>query len=104
MVATLSSGATSSVISIIKAPSTAPSLLATGLPKASNFYIAYIIVYGLQGASGALLNIGGLVVSILLGILLDKTPRKKFNRYLGLSGIQWGSAYPVYTNIALIGK
>ena len=104
LVVTLGSGATGSVTSIVKSPSTAPTLLAKGLPTASNFYISYIIVYGLSGAASALLNIGGLVVSILLGMFLDKTPRKKFNRYLGLSGLQWGSVYPVYTNIGVIGQ
>ena len=104
IVGTLAAGATGSVSTIIKMPSMAPTLLAQGLPTASNFYISYIIVYGLSGAASALLNIGGLVVSILLGVLLDKTPRKKFNRYLGLSGLQWGSVYPVYTNIGVIGQ
>lgn len=104
LVATLASGATGSVFSILSSPSQAPTLLATGLPTASNLYISYIIVYGLSGAASALLNIGGLVVSILLGMLLDKTPRKKFNRYLGLSGLKWGSVFPVYTNIGVIGQ
>lgn len=102
LVTTLASGATGSVSQILNTPSQAPKLLATGLPTASNFYISYIIVYGLSGAAGALLNIGGLVVSKLLGMFLDTTPRKKFNRYLGLSGLQWGSIFPVYTNIGVI--
>ena len=104
LVTTLSSGAASSFTSIQHQPAQAATLLAQGLPRASNFYISYIIVYGLSGAAGAFLNIGGLVVSILLGMFLDKTPRKKFNRYLGLSGLQWGSVFPVYTNIGLIGE
>lgn len=104
LVTTLAAGATGSISAIISSPSQAPSLLATGLPRASNFYISYIIVYGLSGAAGSFLNIGGLVVSILLGMFLDKTPRKKYNRYLGLSGIKWGSAFPVYTNIGVIGE
>ena len=104
LVATLGSGATSSVSTILKQPSMAATLLAQKLPTASNFYISYIIVMGISGAAGAFLNIGGLVVSKLLGMFLDKTPRKKFGRYLGLSGLQWGSLYPVYANIGLIGE
>ncbi len=103
LVTTLAAGATGSISTIISTPNQAPALLANGLPRASNFYISYIIVYGLSGAAGALLNIGGLVVSILLGMFLDKTPRKKYNRYLGLSGLKWGSVFPVYTNIGVIG-
>ena len=104
LVATLGSGATSSVSTILSQPSMAATLLAQKLPTASNFYISYIIVMGISGAAGAFLNIGGLVVSKLLGMFLDKTPRKKFNRYLGLSGLQWGSLYPVYANIGVIGE
>lgn len=104
LVPTLGSGAVSSVQSIIMSPGQAPSLLAHGLPKASNFYINYIVLFGLTGSAKALCNIGALVVYIILGKLLDKTPRKKYNRYLSLSGLQWGSVFPVYTNIACIGE
>ena len=104
IIVTLASGSSGSVTSIISQPSQAPALLAHGLPTASNFYISYIIVLGLQGAASSFLNIGGLVVGKLLGMFLDKTPRKKFNRYLGLSGLQWGSIYPPYVNIGVIGE
>lgn len=103
LVTTLGSGAASSVGNIINNASNAPTLLASGLPKASNFYINYLVLFGLGGASKGLANLGALIVFLLLGALLDKTPRKKYNRYLRLSGLGWGSVFPVYTNIAVIG-
>lgn len=104
LIGTLAGGATGVVQQIVHNPTTAATLLANGLPTASNLYISYIIVQGISGAASALLNIGGLVVSMLLGMFLDTTPRKKFTRYLGLSGIQWGSTYPVYTNLGAISQ
>ena len=103
LVTTLASGAASTVNGIIKDPSSATKLLASNLPPASNFYINYIVLFGLGGASKTLANLGALIVFLLLGALLDKTPRKKYNRYLGLSGVAWGSTYPVYTCIGSIG-
>ena len=97
------SGAVASVGNIVKNPGSAPSLLANGLPKASNLYINYILLYGLAGSTKAVANVVGVIVFLLLGALLDKTPRKKYNRYLGLSGIAWGSTLPVFTNIGVIG-
>ena len=34
----------------------------------------------------------------------DKTPRKMYKRYVTLSGLGWGSVYPSFTNLAVIGN
>src|SRR5690606_1633031 len=74
----------------------------TSLPKASNFFVSYLILQGLALSGGALLNIGGLVVYKLLGAILDNTPRKKWNRWSTLTGLGWGTVFPVYTNLCVI--
>jgi hypothetical protein len=74
-------------------------LLAENLPKASNFYISYFILFGLITAAMQLLNLFFLV----LGKILDTTPRKMYNRYVKLSGLGWGSLYPKFTNLGVIG-
>lgn len=102
LVTTITSAATSVVTQIIEEPTEAMSLLATNLPKASNFYISYIILQGMSISSGALLQISPLIVFYLLGSLLDSTPRKKYTRFTKLSSMQWGTVYPVYTNLAVI--
>ena len=104
LVLTLASGAISVINNILKQPGQAPTLLANGLPKASNFYINLVVLRGLGVSAGAFLQIGALIVFLVLPMLLDKTPRKKYNRYLGLSGIAWGSTFPIYTLLAAIGK
>jgi calcium permeable stress-gated cation channel len=77
-------------------------LLATNLPKASNFYISYFILFGLMQAALQLLNVVPLLMYIILGKLLDKTPRKKFNRFIKLPGIGWGSTFPKFTLLGVI--
>ncbi len=87
---------------IIQNPGSAPTLLATNLPKASNFYISYFILFGLAQAALQLLNIVPLLMYTLLGKLLDKSPRKKYNRYVNIPGLGWGSAYPKFTLLGVI--
>ena len=103
LVTTFTSGASSVVAQIIKQPSTATNLLAENLPKASNFYISFFIVYGLGQASMQMLAIGSLAMIGFVGPFLDKTPRKQYNRWFNLAGLGWGSEYPKWTNLGVIG-
>ena len=103
LVVTLASAATSVVTSIINNPSSAADLLAKNIPTASNFYVSYIILQGLSFSAGALLQIVGLILGKVLGTLLDKTPRKMYNRWSNLAGLGWGTVYPGVTLLAVIG-
>jgi hypothetical protein len=103
LVTTFSSGAASVASQIVDNPSLATTLLAKNLPKASNFFISYIIVQGLGIAAGNLLNIGGLVMFTVVGKFLDKSPRKMYNRYIKLAGLGWGSLYPKFGCLGVIG-
>ena len=102
LVTTLASSASSSVTAIIGDPSSAMSLLSENLPKASNFYIAYFMLLGLTFPSGQLLQIVGLILSKVLGRLLDSTPRQKWNRYNNLSKPSWGVVTPVIELLAVL--
>lgn len=95
IVTTMASAASSSVTAIIKKPSSAMTLLSENLPKASNFYIAYFMLLGLTFPSGQLLQIVSLILSKVLGRILDSTPRQKWNRYNNLSKPSWGVVTPV---------
>jgi len=104
LVATMSSAITSVIGDILDQPGMVLTLLSENLPKASNFYISYFILLGLSSAAGTLLNIGGFVVVVLLGrILPGKTPRKIFDKLTKLSAPSWGSEFPKWTNLAVIG-
>lgn len=87
LVTTFASGASSVVGQIIQQPQTAPTLLAQNLPKASNFYISYFILFGLTTTALQFLNIVPLLFVLFLGKILDKTPRKMYNRYTNLAGM-----------------
>lgn len=102
LVVTFSSAASSVVASIIQDPSKAAQLLAEKLPRASNFYISYLILQGLTFTSGALLQIVGLILGKILGKLLDKTPRKMYVRWSTLAGLGWGTVYPIFTLLLVI--
>lgn len=49
-----------------------------------------------------LLNIVPLLMYTLGGKLLDKTPRKKFNRFINIAGLGWGSTYPKFSLLGVI--
>ena len=102
LITTFTSGASAVTTQIINNPGSAPMLLAENLPKASNFYISYFILYGLAQAAAQILNIVAVILFVLLGKLLDKTPRKMYNRWISLAGIGWGSEYPKWTNLGVI--
>ncbi len=103
LVTTFSSGAASSAAQIVSNPGSATTRLAENLPKASNFYISYFILQGLGIAAGDLLKIGALGMLTVVGKFLDKSPRKAFKRFITLSGLGWGSMYPKFGNLTIIG-
>jgi hypothetical protein len=86
---------------IVSDPTSAVSLLAKNLPKASNFYISYFLLYGLANASRYLFNFMGLVGIFILS-KLAKTPRKKYMRYISFTEPSWGAEYPKWTNLGVI--
>ncbi|KAL8692615.1 MAG: hypothetical protein Q9218_002402 [Villophora microphyllina] len=102
LVTTLTSAAAASVTSILCKPMDAPNLLATNIPKASNFYIAYFVLQGLTISSNAVLGIVGLLLFRVLSKFLDTTPRKMYKRWSTLAALGWGTVFPVYTNLTVI--
>ncbi len=104
LVTTVTSAASAVASQIAKNPSQATSLLAACIPKASNFFLSYIIVQGLTISSGALAQVVGVIIFKILGKLLDNTPRKMYKRFSTLIGLGWGTVFPIYTNLLVISK
>ncbi|EKG16711.1 protein of unknown function DUF221 [Macrophomina phaseolina MS6] len=102
LVATLGSAAASAVGDIIDDPTGIPNKLATTIPTASGFYLSYFVLQGLGVVSGLLVGLAGLVIAKVLGKILDSTPRKMYKRWISLSGLGWGTVFPVYTNLFVI--
>lgn len=81
----------------------APDLLARNLPKASNFYLSYILVQCMAIGATGLLHIFELFRHYVFGRSVQN-PRARFRIWYNLRPPRWGGIYPIYTNMACIGK
>ncbi|KAI0429063.1 hypothetical protein F5Y09DRAFT_357229 [Xylaria sp. FL1042] len=86
----------------LRDPTAIPALLATQLPKSSNYYLTYFIVQGITSAADNLLNYSNLLEYLSLEYLVDETPRQKFRRHTSMKDIAWGQVFPKFTNFAII--
>jgi len=102
LVTTLSSGALQAVQEIASSPISAINLLADALPSSSNFYLSYIVLQGLGVVATILISAISLILFLLLGKLLDSTPRAMFKRWISLSNPGMGTLYPIYTTLSII--
>lgn len=103
LVTTFSSGAATVATQIANQPTAVPILLAQNLPKASNFYLSYFILQGIATSAKNVINYSDLFQYLFYDRLFDTTPRQKYNRYTRMKGIGWGSVYPKFANLAVIG-
>ena len=104
LVVSISSGISTVIKQISDSPSNIPSILANNLPKATNYFFSYLLLQALSVSAGALVQVGGLLKWFVLSPLLDNTARQKWTRQTKLPDMQWGTFFPVYTNLAAIGK
>ncbi len=103
LVVSISSGITTVIQQITKSPQSVPSILAQNLPKASNYFFSYLLLQALSTSAGALMQIWGLIQWFIMAPLFDNTARQKWRRQTSLPLISWGTFFPVFTNLAVIG-
>ncbi|KAK9236754.1 hypothetical protein V1525DRAFT_362281 [Lipomyces kononenkoae] len=103
LVVTIASSITTVIQQLYQNPTSIPGLLATNLPKSSNFFFSYLILQGLTVSAAALLRVAPLFMKMIVGPLVDVTARQKFKRLTTLSYVRWGTFYPIYTNLGAIG-
>lgn len=101
LITTFTSSASAVAGKIVSDPAQVVPLLSKNLPKASNFYIAYFILFGVANASLYLFSAMGLVGALILS-KFDKTPRKKYTRWVTFLEPSWGAEYPKWTNMGVI--
>ena len=102
LVVSIASSTTAVIGQILENPTSIANILATNLPKASNFFFSYLLLQGLSVSAGTLLQI--VILLLYYGLkTFDKTPREKWKRFNTLVGLGWGTTYPVFTNLAVIG-
>jgi hypothetical protein len=102
LVVSIASGTFQTLANISKDFTTTPNVLAENLPKAANYFFAYMILQALSTSSGTLLQIGTLLIWYCWARVVDNTARAKWKRNTQLPTVQWGSFFPVYTNFACI--
>ena len=79
LVVSVSGGLLGFLSEAAESPKSVPSQLAQTLPKAANYFISYVLVKGLTGSSGALLQPVTLCAQ-LISDFYDVTPRQKWQR------------------------
>lgn len=103
LIVTLSSGLVAAIPKITQQPSSAATILASELPKASTFFLTYFVATCFAGAAGSLLQIAGVVIYNLKLKFLTSTPRSVYAIRCGMSTVQWGTLFPNITLLAVIG-
>lgn len=99
---TLSAGTTAFMSNLATGENVAATL-ARNLPKASNYFLSYVLLQALSVSASALLRLDRLIDLVLLGPLLDKTVTEMVERRRTPS-TEWGTLVPVYTNLSCVGK
>ncbi|KAL2175646.1 uncharacterized protein P884DRAFT_271310 [Thermothelomyces heterothallicus CBS 202.75] len=102
LVVSIASGTLQTLANISKDFTSTPNVLAENLPKAANYFFAYMILQALSTSSGTLLQVGTLLVWYVWARIVDNTARAKWTRNTQLPTVSWGSFFPVYTNFACI--
>lgn len=104
LVVSISSGLITIVQELTKNPQSVPSLLAANLPRASNYFFSYMLLQAFSVSGGALVQLSELAKWYLLAPIMDSTARQKWRRQVNLPDVNWGKFFPVYTNLACIGR
>lgn len=101
LVVSLSAGLTS-IANEVASGQSLTATLAKNLPKASNYFLSYVLLQALSASASSLLRIDRLVARLFLAPVFDRTVTQKLVRRKGTT-IQWGIFIPVYTNLSCIG-
>lgn len=102
LITTLTSAASSALGKILSNPLGAKDLLAENIPKASNFYLSYILIQCMMSGGLRLVQPFGLIKHYVIG-RIGEVPRAGYKRWLTLEPAHWGGVYPVYTTMGVIG-
>ena len=100
----LSSSITAGIQLLLHGLDSVPAVLATSLPKASNYFLSYLLLRCFSVSASSLLQLGRLIEWCTLGRIRKVTPRQEWEERTSLPQMQWGTLYPIYTNLACIGK
>jgi hypothetical protein len=101
LVVSLAAGLTAIANEVARGASLAATL-AKNLPKASNYFLSYLLLQALSVSAGSLLRTDRLLGNFVLGPMFDKSVTQMVMRRRG-PDLQWGTFVPVFTNLSCIG-
>ncbi|RII05511.1 hypothetical protein CUC08_Gglean010203 [Alternaria sp. MG1] len=101
LVVSLAAGLTAIANEMARGASLAATL-AKNLPKASNYFLSYLLLQALSVSAGSLLRTDRLLGKFVLGPMFDKSVTQMVVRRRG-PDLQWGTFVPVFTNLSCIG-
>ncbi|KAH8116005.1 DUF221-domain-containing protein [Phellopilus nigrolimitatus] len=102
LIVTLASGIIAALPGLVSDPTEIPSLLASNLPQASNFFLTYVVLQGLSGAAAGFLQIVPLIIYYVKLFLMGSTPRSVYSIKYTLRNVSWGTLFPATTLITVI--
>ncbi|KAI7857049.1 hypothetical protein BDC45DRAFT_603621 [Circinella umbellata] len=102
LVSTIVGGAAQAISQIIGNPLSIINILAESLPKASTFFITYVLLQSLNGTGQAILRAVPLILSYLLPFL-STTPRDIYMQKAKCPTITLGTLVPSHTVIFVLG-
>jgi hypothetical protein len=102
LVVSLSSGIIAALPGLVNNPSSVPTLLAQNLPKASTFFLTFIILQGLSGTAGGFLQAVPLAFYYIKITLLGSTPRSVYKIKYSPRTSNWGTLFPSTTLLVVI--
>ncbi|GME26533.1 hypothetical protein GTA08_BOTSDO09014 [Neofusicoccum parvum] len=101
LVTTFTSSASASISQIIQDPLSARELLATCLPKASNFYLSYMIIQCLGAGATQVVHVSGLFKYHVVQ-RFTRNPKIMYSRWHRMRKVHWGGIMPVFINLGVI--
>ena len=101
LITTITTAASGALTKILANPISAKDLLAQNLPKASNFYLSYILIQCLMSGGFALLHPFELLRHIILN-RISSIPRARYRVWKKLRLMHYGGIYPIFTNMGVI--
>lgn len=102
LITTLTSAASSALGQILSNPLGAKDLLAANIPKASNFYLSYILIQCVFSGCMRLIQVFALIRHYVIS-RVSEVPRTRYRRWYKLDRAYWGGVFPVYTTMGVIG-
>lgn len=101
LIVTLATGLPGLIVKTLVNTSEGAISLANSLPKATTFFISYLMASCMTTGGNALLQSQQLVMA-LWNHRRGKTPRQKLQNHCRYSKIYWGSVFPTVTNVGAI--